>query len=208
MSNDLPSPVPPSSPSPMPAPFPKRRLSPTITEDLQELKAAWLWFVLLGLGLMLLGLVAIGYAPFVTKALMWIFGVLLVFGGVLAVGSAFFTGGWGGFFTTLLLGVLQLVAGVICIRHPGDAAVVYTLMLTAFLLVGGLFRIAAALTSRFRAWAWVLVHGIVSVILGVSILAQMPEAGLLILGLFVGIELIFSGATYVLLGLQVRQLPV
>jgi uncharacterized membrane protein HdeD (DUF308 family) len=200
MSND------PASASP--SVLPPRRLAPTITEDLQALKAAWLWFVLLGLGLILLGLVAIGYAPFVTKALMWIFGVLLVFGGILAVGSAFFTGCWGGFFTTLLLGVLQLVAGVICIRHPGDAAVVYTLMLTAFLLVGGLFRIAAALTSRFRAWGWVLVHGVVSALLGVSILAQMPEAGLVILGLFVGIELIFSGATYVLLGLQVRQLPV
>jgi uncharacterized membrane protein HdeD (DUF308 family) len=197
----------PSSSAPL-SRFPRRRLAPTITEDLQELKAAWWWFVLLGLGLMALGLAALVYAPFVTKAFMWVFGVLLIFGGVLTVGSAFFIGGWGGFFLTLLLGVLQLVAGTLCIREPADAAVVYTLMLTAFLLVGGLFRVIAALTSRFRAWGWVLAHGLVSVLLGVTILLQMPEAGLFILGLFIGIELIFSGAIYLVLGLQVRTLPV
>ncbi|MFQ3648985.1 MAG: DUF308 domain-containing protein [Gemmataceae bacterium] len=198
MSSDL-------TPSALP---PRRRLAPTITEDLQELKAAWYWFVLLGLGLIALGLAAIVYAPWVTKAFMWVFGILLIFAGVLAVGGAFFIGGWGGFFITLLLGVLQLVAGTLCIRHPGDAAIVYTLMLTAFLLVGGLFRVAAALTSRFRAWGWVLGHGVVSVLLGVVILLQMPEAGLVILGMFIGIEMIFSGAIYLVLGLQVRTLPV
>lgn len=201
MSND-----PPMAPVPPPlSPF--SRLAPTITEDLRQLKASWFWFVLLGLGLMVLGLAAISYAPYVSKAFMWVFGVLLLLAGALTTGAAFFTGCWGGFFLTLLMGVLQLITGIVCVRHPADAAIVYTILLAMFLLVGGLFRVFAAATTPFRGRGWVLAHGLITLILGVLILAQMPEAGLLILGLFIGIDLIFSGATYLVLGLQVRNLP-
>ena len=188
------------------SPFgPFASLAPAIQEDRQKLKGAWLWFVILGGALILLGVVALGYSTLFTIASVEIFGIFLMVGAAFCIGGSCFTGSWGGFFLTLLTGVLQLVVGVICFRHPAEAAIVYTLLIAAFFMVGGLFRIAGSLAGRFRGRGWVLVNGIVTLVLGLMIWEQMPFSGLWVIGTFLGIDLIFNGWSYVLLGLSVRQ---
>ena len=76
-------------------PFPG--MSPMIKEDIQKLKNASLWFILLGAALIILGMLAIGYSTLFTIASVEIFGVFLVIGGLFYLGGSFFTGSWGGF---------------------------------------------------------------------------------------------------------------
>jgi uncharacterized membrane protein HdeD (DUF308 family) len=191
------------------SPFsPFSSLAPVIQEDLKKLKGAWLWFLILGACLVALGLAAIAYSTLFTIASVEVFGFILVFGGALYIGGSFFTGSWGGFFLTLMMGVLQLVCGLICIRHPAEAAIVYTLLMAVFFMVGGLFRIVGALAGRFHSQGWVLVNGIITLLLGIMIWQQMPFSGLWVIGTFLGIDLVFNGWTYILVGLNVRKLPV
>lgn len=182
-------------------------LAPLIQEDLKRLKDSSIWFLCLGAALVALGIFAIGYAALFTIASMEIVGAFLVIGAVLFIGGSFFTGNWGGFFLTLMMGVLQLNVGLMCIRHPAEAAIVYTLLMAVFFMVGGLFRIFASVASPFRGRGLVLVNGIVTLLLGVMIWHQMPFSGLWVIGTFLGIDLLFTGISYVQIGLEVRRLP-
>jgi uncharacterized membrane protein HdeD (DUF308 family) len=181
--------------------------TPVVAENARKLKAAGLWFLILGAALILLGIVALVYSTLFTIATVEVVGVFLIVGAAFYIGGSFFTGSWGGFFLTLLMGVLQLVVGVICLRHPAEAAIVYTLLMAVFFMVGGLFRIVGSLAGQFRGRAWVVVNGIVTLILGIMIWQQMPFSGLWVIGTFLGIDLIFNGWSYFLLGLNVRRIP-
>lgn len=186
-------------------PFP---LVGMVRESLAELRASWYWFVILGAALMLLGLMAMSYSVLASVATALAFGYFLLAAGILYIGGAFFTRGWGGFFLSLLAGVLHLAVGVIVLDRPGEALLIYTLLLAVFFFVEGLFRIVAALAGRFRHWGWMLFNGVVTLALGVMIWRQWPLDGLYVVGLFLGINLVFSGATYISLGLSARRLPV
>jgi uncharacterized membrane protein HdeD (DUF308 family) len=178
-----------------------------IHENVAELRRSWGWFLALGILLTLLGLVALSYSCIATITTVLVFGYFLLIGGVFHIVGAFFTRGWGGLFLGLLAGVLYLAAGFIVVNHPTEAAIVYTLLIAVFFFVDGLFYIFAALTGRFRHRGWVLLSGIVTLILGVMIWKQWPLSGLFVVGLFVGINLIFSGVGYMMLGLSARRLP-
>lgn len=73
-------------------------------------------------------------------------------------------------------------------------------------MVGGLFRIIGSLAYRFPHWGWVLVGGVINLVLGIMIWQQWPEAAFWVIGLFVGIDLIFTGWTWVMLALGIKNL--
>ena len=132
---------------------------------------------------------------------------MLAGGGLFHIAGAFFTRGWGGFFLSLLAGVLELALGVIFIEHPIDALVVYTLLLAVVFFIEGLFWIIAAVAGGFHNWGWALLSGVVTLLLGVLIWRQWPFSGLWVVGTFIGVNMICNGTTYLVLGLRVRQLP-
>src|SRR5262249_18633919 len=101
-------------------------------------------------------------------------------------------------------GVLHVILGVMMIEQPLRAAEILTLMLAVAFLVAGSLRVIAVLTERFSAWPWVLLNGIVTFVLGVAVCRQWPESSLWVIGVFVGIDLIFNGWSWVMLGLTVR----
>ncbi len=179
-----------------------------IQEDLKAVRAGWYWFLILGIALIVLGLAALTYSIAATAIGALVLGFFLVAAGVFYIVGAFFTRCWGGFFLSLLAGVLHLAVGVIFIEHPIDAAIVYTLLLAAFFFVEGLFRIIGAITGQFRQWGWPLCNGIITLLLGIMIWRQWPFSGLWVPGTLIGIDLIFSGAAYVAIGLNARRLPV
>jgi uncharacterized membrane protein HdeD (DUF308 family) len=179
-----------------------------IQENVHELRDNWYWFVILGAALIVLGLVALSYSVIASVFTAMVAGYFLVFGGVFYVVGAFFTRSWGGFFLGLLAGVLHLAVGLIIVDRPVEAVIVYTLLMAVFFFVEGLFKIFAALAGQFRHWGWVFGNGVVAVLLGVLIWRQWPFDGLWIVGAFLGINLLVSGASYISLGLNVRRLPV
>jgi uncharacterized membrane protein HdeD (DUF308 family) len=187
------------------APFP---VMGVVQENLSEIRKNWCWFVILGVALILLGLFAMSYSMIATLATAIVFGYFLLVGGVFYIVGAFFTRGWGGFFLSLLAGILHLAVGFIVLNHPGEAVLLYTLLLAVFFFVEGLFRMVGALAGRFQHWGWMFASGAITLLLGVMIWRQWPLSGLYVIGLFIGINMIISGASYLNLGLAARRLPV
>jgi uncharacterized membrane protein HdeD (DUF308 family) len=185
-------------------------MAEVIHENIKALRDSWFWFVLLGVGLIILGVAILGYTELeeATRLTVLVYGYFMMVGGIVYIVGAFFTRGWGGFFLSLLAGVLYLALGFILVEHPLEVAIIYTLLLAVFFFVEGLFRIIAALSGRFRHWGFVLLNGVVTLLLGVLIWRQWPLSGFFVIGIFLGINLLISGASYVSLGLAARKLPV
>jgi uncharacterized membrane protein HdeD (DUF308 family) len=172
----------------------------------EALRRSWLLFALLGGALVVLGAMAVGASFIATLTTVIVFGSLLMVAGALEVVNSFWARAWRGFILHLLAGVLYVIVGLLMIEHPLDAAVGLTLMVAAALLVGGLIRIAVSAVDRFHGWVWSLCSGVVSVLLGVLIWRQWPASGLWVIGLFVGVELMINGWTWVMLALALKGL--
>jgi len=158
----------------------------------------------MGVALMILGTAAIGSSFVATFATVLVFGILLLLGAIFQVVTALWGRGWRGFVLHLLAGVLYLIAGLFMIESPVGAAMSLTFLVAACLFVGGILRIGLSVAERFEGWGWVLLNGVVSVMLGAGIWRQWPLSGLWVIGLFVGIEMLFGGLSWVMLGLAVR----
>ena len=172
----------------------------------QQLRSHAGVFLGLGLALIALGSLAIYSVVFATFASVIFFGWLLVFSGFIQFGHALYARQWSGFLLQLLLGIIALVAGALILYRPTAGAISLTLLLSFLFIIQGTIRIVLALTRRFEHWAWVLVSGILTLLLGILILRQWPYSGLYIIGLFVGIDLIFNGWTMVMLSFAAKKI--
>lgn len=172
---------------------------------LPALRERWGWFLGLGLLFILLGFLAIGSSVYVTVASMIFLGSLLLIGGVVQTVYTFSIREWSGFFLSLLSGILYSVVGFLMVTHPTSSAISLTLLLAAFYIVGGIFRIIAAASTRFEHWGWILLSGLIKLALGIIIWLGWPDTGLWVIGLFIGIDLIFYGWFWVILSLAARN---
>jgi uncharacterized membrane protein HdeD (DUF308 family) len=173
----------------------------------ERLQHGWGLLLAMGVALMVLGIVVIN-EPFVaTEAVMQVLGMLLVLGGIFQIAGSFWGRRWRGFFLHLLSGVFYLILGIFMIGRTDEAAAAFTLLVAAALIVGGVFRIILSASQRFDGWAWVLLNGVVSLVLGAAIWRHWPLSGDFVIGLFVGIEMLFGGLSWVMLALRLRSLP-
>lgn len=173
----------------------------------EEVKRNWAWFLVLGILLVILGTVSLGYAVAVTLLSIIFFGCLMIVGGVLTAGHAFLRKQWSGFFVDLFLGMLYTIVGVLLVSNPVGGATTATLLIALFLMVGGLSRIFVAITVRLHHRIWILLNGVITLLLGVLIWARWPLSGLLAIGIFIGIEMILYGWSLVMLALTAKALP-
>jgi len=187
--------------------LPDTPLRAAIRHELQAIRANWLWLVILGIALIALGVVLLGSPVIATLATVTMLGILiLVVGGMEVVGS-FWCRDWSGFFLELLSGILGIVLGLMLLTNPIQGGITLTVLLAAFLFVGGIFKVAAALAHRFGGWGWLLLSGAIDIALGLMIWLELPASGLTIIGLLVGISFIFRGVSWLMVGLTVRKLP-
>jgi uncharacterized membrane protein HdeD (DUF308 family) len=167
-------------------------------------RLSWL-FLILGLVSIFIGMLAIG-APYVaTDKTMIVLGALLLIAGVSEAIHAVMVRNLKGFAIHLLAAALYLLVGLFVLEDPEKTATVLTLLLAASFFVGGLLRILFALLQQFPSWPWVLLNGIVSLFLGVLIWRGWPASSDWVIGLFIGIELVFHGWSWVILALTVRS---
>jgi uncharacterized membrane protein HdeD (DUF308 family) len=126
-------------------------------------------------------------------------------GGIAQGIHAFMVKGWGGFLLELLSAALYLVVGILLLVNPVEGALALTIVLAVFLIVEGIFKLIMAFRVRdHRGWGWLLASGILSLILGVLIWAEWPASGVWVIGLLVGIQLLFTGWSLVMLALAAR----
>jgi uncharacterized membrane protein HdeD (DUF308 family) len=177
-----------------------------LRHELEAIRGKWGWILALGIVEILVGTLAIAMPFAGSLATIAALSALLIMGGIAQLVGAFWTRDWSGFFLSLLVGVLYLVTGVVFLRHPADALAAVTLLLACALMVSGLFRIIGSLMYRFPQWGWTLLGGLINLALGIYIYSLWPAISLIVLGLFVGIDLIFTGWTWVALALAVKNL--
>jgi uncharacterized membrane protein HdeD (DUF308 family) len=164
------------------------------------------WIIALGVIVLLTGLIALGSIVFATVATVFMVGIMMLIAGVAQVINAFQIKTWGKLLLWLTIGILYIVAGFATFENPLLAAAVLTLLLGVSLLVSGLIRIVLAFgISSSGPWIWVALSGVVTFFLGLIILAHWPVSSLLALGLFLGVDLVFAGASWIGLGLGMRR---
>jgi uncharacterized membrane protein HdeD (DUF308 family) len=182
----------------------ENRIAEMMKDDVKDIRKAWGWFLAFGVLQIVVGMLAVSFAFSASIASVVLLGILLLVAAGAQMAAAVWARDWSGFFLFLLVGVLYAVAGFLMLGQPVFAAEALTLMLAAAFLVGGVFRIVAALVDRFPGWGWVLCNGFLTLLIGLLIWQQWPESGLWVIGMFVGIDLIVNGATWAALAANVR----
>ena len=169
-----------------------------------ELVQYWGWFLVFGICLLLLGVVAIARSVTATIVSMLFFGWLLILACGIEVAQAILVGHWAGFFHHLVAAILFGVTGFMIVTRPLLGAEVVTAVMAVFFLISGLFQFIGSLWVALPGWGWQAVDGIIAFVLGLLVLAQWPASGLWVIGLFLGIDLIFYGAAWIALALGLR----
>ena len=142
-----------------------------------------------------------------TFATVLVFGWMLLFSGIVGLVHAFRYHSWQGFLLSLLSALFRGFTGYLLIRYPLSGAISLTLILASFFMVSGTFRAVAAGKLQFPRWGWSVFSGIVSVGLGIMLLAQMPVSSVWFIGFAVGVDLIFDGTSLIGLATAIHSLP-
>lgn len=181
-----------------------------IGHELGHLRSHWVWFLLMGLLLVITGTLAIVAPPATvgtTFAATIFLGVLLMVAGVSTIISSFWIGRWSGFLVQLLVGILYMACGFLITENPVVTAVTLTVFIAVSFIVLGVFRTVGSLVLRFPQWGWSLLNGVVTLLAGIVIYRQLPFDALWVIGLLIGLEMLFNGWTWVMLGLALKRLP-
>lgn len=170
-----------------------------------ELERNWGWLLAFGLFSIVLGTLGLAMTFFLTEVSVLFFAALLVVGGAFQLLDAIKCRGWRSILAHVLIAMLYIVGGLTIVLHPVVTAITLTLMLGAVLIAVGLIRCFLAFQIRPAAgWYWPLISGLISLVLGGLIIAEWPASGLWVIGLFVAIELIFNGWSYLFIALAAR----
>ena len=174
---------------------------------IEELRESWGWFLVLGILLTVLGAICVAYDVTATFSTVYIFGWLLLIGGVFTLVHAFRTHTWSGFFLYLLSGLLRGFTGYLLVRYTLTGAEALTLTLASLLVVLGLFRAIGAGVAKFPRWGWSALAGIISALLGIMLLAEMPLSTVWFIGFALGVDFIVDGVSVISFAVAVHSLP-
>lgn len=172
------------------------KLSPDAGKQLRENKG---WFLILGIGLIALGALAIAYSLTSTLVTVTFIGIITAVFGIFEHVKAFTMSKWSDFFLHLFIGVLYLVGGTFMALNPTISALSLTMLLAVFFVVVGVLEIFFSLTTKLPNKFYALFNGILSVILGGMIWYQWPISGLWAIGTLIGVQAIATGWSWIVL---------
>ena len=178
----------------------------TLAAGLKVLRKSSGWIIALGIVAMIGGVIALGSVVMATASAVVIVGFMMLMAAAAELVAAFNAKDWSHRILWLLLGALYVFAGLVCLQNPFEAATLLTLMLGIALIVGGLLRIfLATQMKQGTPWVWVVISGVITFLLGLMIVAKWPASSFYVLGIFLGIDLIFIGSTWLAVGLALRK---
>jgi uncharacterized membrane protein HdeD (DUF308 family) len=184
----------------------------TVTADeavvVRSIHRHWRVFMAEGIVLIVLGLGAIVVPPIAGLATTVVLGWLFVAAGVAGLVSTFGAPRSPGFIWSLLSALAAMIAGVALLMNPLQGLVVLTYVLGAFFFCDGVLTIALAISHRRELsgrWEWMMVNGALDLILAGVIISGVAGAVVWMLGLIVGIDMIFGGVALVTMALEARR---
>jgi uncharacterized membrane protein HdeD (DUF308 family) len=164
------------------------------------------WSIVWGVLLIVTGMLAI-CAPFlaavaVTALIAW----LIVFAGIVHLAIAFHSHGAGSVIWKLLVGLAYVAFGLYVIMHPVTGVASLTLILASLFLIEGILQLVLFFKMRsLQGSSWMLIDGVITLLLGLLIYLQWPSSSAWAIGTLVGISMIMSGVSRVMLSLAVRK---
>ncbi len=181
-------------------------LLPAHLGDDAELKRKWGWMVAFGVLLSLAGFVALGSVLLATISTVLVVGIAMMAGGVVEIIHGFAMRQWKKFFFWIVIGLLYIVAGACVFRNPVLAAGFLTLLIGSGILASGLVRSVLAFQLPVNTpRVLVFFSGVLSLAVGAFILVQWPASSLWVIGTFLGVDLLFAGASWIGVGLTLRR---
>ena len=178
---------------------------PTAADALAAIRRHWGWFVGLGALSIVAGLIALGNLMVGTLVSVLFIGAVMTVAGIAHIIHAFQVREWSAFLVWLLTGLLYTAAGLLIAYNPLLGASVFTLFIGFMLIASGVMRIVVAFRLRDHAgWVWMLLAGLVTLLLGLMIASHWPTDSLWVLGMFLGIDLLFTGVALVSWGLRLK----
>jgi uncharacterized membrane protein HdeD (DUF308 family) len=179
--------------------------SPSLGAGFSEVRDKWGWFVALGVGLIILGVIALGNLFLATVATVFYIGAMMLVAGIVQIVHAFKVKTWSRFFYWFLSGIFYAVAGGIALYDPLVAGAAVTLLLAVALVVAGAFRIWVGLHARPEpGWGWIVATGVLTLLVGIVVYAAWPGNSLFLLGAILAIDLLIQGLGFISCGLALR----
>jgi uncharacterized membrane protein HdeD (DUF308 family) len=168
----------------------------------------WRLFLVEGIVLMVLGVGAILVPVLATVTVAIFLGWLFLIGGTVGLVTTLMGRHAPGFWWAILSAIVTIVAGLLLVGWPLTGAFSLTLVLAAFLAADGVISIVYALEHRRQLSArsgWLIVNGVLDLALAVVIFWLLPGAAFWVLGLFIGIDFLFGGASLIGMALAAHR---
>jgi len=174
----------------------------------ETVRTYWVLFLVQGVIMMVLGVLAIIWPQISTLAVDIYLGWMFLLSGLVGLVTMFLAPNVEAFLWSLLTAALSLFVGVLLLWHPVEGAVSLTLVLVAFFIVEVIVQIAAAIKDRDAfpdSWGWMVMSGIVDLVLAVALISGWPGTASWALGLIVGVNLITSGLAITMVAIASRH---
>ncbi|MBN9437900.1 DUF308 domain-containing protein [Bosea sp. (in: a-proteobacteria)] len=162
--------------------------------------------IALGIVLIVAGIAAIASPALSTMAVTLFLGLLLAIVGALKLFHAFSIKEWGGFLWQLLIGLVELLGGLLVYFNPMKGAIAITLVIALVLMAEGIAQLGLAVRMRAQSGVvWMFLSSIVTIIVGVALAMRLPAGGIYTPGTLVGVSLLFAGWAYIAIALATRR---
>src|SRR6202140_1384732 len=171
-------------------------------------KAHWKAFLFEGIVLAILGLAAMIVPPLASLAVTIFLGWMFLISGIAGLFVTFWARQMPGFWWSRFSAALAVLAGLILIARPVQGVLTLTIVIGAYFLAEGVTTIMYALEHRrelSERWSWLLFAGVLDSLIAAMIIAGLPGSAEWAIGLLVGINLLFGGASLIGIALAARK---
>lgn len=190
----------------------------TVPDELSKLQAKvsaamrehWKAFLFEGILLAVLGLAAIIVPPLASLAVTIVLGWMFLISGIAGLVATFWARALPGFWWSLISAALAVLAGGILLSRPMQGVLTLTIVIGAYFVAEGVASIMYALEHRRELsgrWSWLLIAGLMDILIAFLIISGLPGSAEWAIGLLVGINLLFGGATLIGMALAARNAP-
>ncbi|WP_027553574.1 HdeD family acid-resistance protein [Bradyrhizobium sp. Cp5.3] len=174
----------------------------------EAVKAHWKAFLFEGILLAALGIAALILPPLASLAITIFLGWMFLISGIGGLIVTYWARNMPGFWWSLISAALAVLAGMILLARPMQAVLTLTIVLGAYFLAEGVATIMYALEHRRELnsrWSWLLISGLIDIAIAFMVIAGLPSSAEWAIGVLVGINLLFGGATLIGVALAARN---
>ena len=174
----------------------------------ETVKAHWKAFLFEGILLAVLGVAALILPPLASLAIAIFLGWMFLISGIGGLIVTYWARSSPGFWWSLISAALAVLAGMLLLARPMQAVLTLTIVLGAYFLAEGVATIMYALEHRRELssrWSWLLISGLVDIAIAFMVITGLPSSAEWAIGILVGINLLFGGATLIGMALAARK---